>query len=622
MVSISTQNSQKRQNTLLDRAIDTITQFDMNQDALANSVNTLLSAVWKDLNELEQLATEVEWTDPDHPVNVLLDRLQEKVVSAIEAKSADDFLAYAEENGVVFHERAANDFLIPDESQGGIRANEGNGGKYMPAEEEGRTRMVLAALLAMKVLETIKGNIDVTPGGAIREGAVRKRPYNLIKYTAGDVPVQLFVCDEQKQAIYGLRGDDCLSKEAFFDLSKPVTKSFLQEIGGLQIKFNSQWCKKIQKFTEGLIESKPFQQVAPRITNEYLREIVDVYRAMHPGENLTLRSGDIYVRDGQGRYFENGDTFKKVNQSMRDGNRGWPKGSSIKSLSQWLDENGYKNSKRSQADENGYRDNQITGDYLRKIVEVYRERNAGKNPTQGSGDIYVKNKNGEHVKIDDTFNAVNTAMYEGNRGWPKGSSIKSLSQWLDENGYRDNQITDKYLHEIADVYREMHPGKNPTQGSGDIYVKNKNSEYVKTIDTFNAVNKAMREGNRGWPEDSPIKSLPQWLDENGYRDNQITDKYLRKIVDVYRERHSGKNPTQDSGDIYVKNKNGEYVKINDTFNAVNTAMHQGNRGWPKDSPIKSLSQWLEANCYKNSKRSPTQATEGHDAAQLRARGDR
>ncbi|MFN5174644.1 MAG: hypothetical protein ACK5GA_07095 [Holosporaceae bacterium] len=313
------------------------------------------------------------------------------------------------------------------------------------------------------------------------------------------------------------------------------TKTFLQEIGGLQIKFNSEWRNTLKRFTEGL------KQVAPRITDDYLREIVDVYRAMHPGENLTLRSGDIYVRDGQGRYFENGDTFKNVNQSMRDGNRGWPKGSSIKSLSQWLDENGYKNSKRSQAD---------------------------------------------------------------------------------ENGYRDNQITDKYLHEIVRVYRERHSGKNPTQGSGDIYVKNKNGEYVKTIDTFNAVNMAMREGNRGWPEDSPIKSLSQWLDENGYRDNQITDKYLHEIVGVYRERHSGKNPTRHSGDIYVSDGRGKYVKTDDTFCAVSTAMNAGGRGWPKGSPIKSLSQWLEANGYKNSKRSPTQATEGHDAAQLRARGDR
>ncbi len=448
MVAISAQNAQERQDELIDGVLDTIAKFDMNPDDLANSVNELLDAVWKDLKELDRLATEVERTDPDHPVNVLLDCLQEKVVSAIEAKSDDDFWAYAKKNGVVFHERAANDFLTPDESQGGIRANQGNGAAYMPAEEEGRTRMVLAALLAMKELGTIDGNIDVTPGGAIRVGAVRKRSYNLIEYTtAGNVPVQLWVCDAQKQAAYGLRGDNCLPKEAFFNSSNPVTKTFLQEIGGLQIRFNPQWRNKIQKFTEGLIESKPFQQVAPRITNEYLRE-------------------------------------------------------------------------------------------------------------------------------------------------------------------------------IADVYREMHPGKNPTQGSGDIYVKNKNSEHVKINDSFNAVNKAMREGNRGWPEDSPIKSLPQWLDENRYRDNQITNEYLRKIVEVYREMNGGKNPTQDSGDIYVSDGRGKYVKIDNTFNAVNTAMHQGNRGWPKDSPIKSLPQWLEANGYQNSKRSPTQATEGHDAAQLRARGGR
>jgi hypothetical protein len=185
-------------------------------------------------------------------------------------------------------------------------------------------------------------------------------------------------------------------------------------------------------------------------------------------------------------------------------------------LSQWLDENGYKNSKRSQADENGYRDNQITGDYLHEIVRVYRERNAGKNPTQGSGDIYVKNENGEYVKPIDTFNAVNMAMYEGNRGWPKGSSIKSLSQWLDENGYRDNQITNDYLRKIVEVYRERNAGENPTVDSGDIYVRDGQGGYVPNGDTFLAVNTAMRQGYRGW-EDSSIKSLSQWLKANGYK---------------------------------------------------------------------------------------------------------
>ena len=498
MAAISAQNAQERQNTLIDRAIDTIEQFNINQGDLVSRIDALLNAVLADLDELDQLATEVERTDPDHPVNFLLDCLQEKVVSAIEAKSDDDFWAYAKENGVVFHERADNDFLTPDELQGGIAANEGNGGEYMPAEEEGRTRMVLTALLAMKALGTIDGNIDVIPGGEIRVGAVRTRPYNLIECTAGDVPVQLLVCDEQNQAVYGLRGDNCLNPGDFLNQSDPVTKSFLSRIGGLQIKFNTQWRNTLKRFTEGSIESKPFQQVAPRITDKYLREIVDVYRAMHPGENPTQSSGDIYVRDGNGGYVPNGDNFTAVNLSMRRGGRGWPEDSPIKSLPKWLDEN-------------GYRDNQITDDYLREIVEVYREMHQGENPTESSGDIYVRDGKGGYVTNGDTFAGVRSSMRRGGRGWPEDSPIKSLPKWLDENGYRDNQITDDYLREIVEVYREMHQGKNPTAESDAIYVRNGKGGYVTNGDTFAGVDSAIRNKGRGWPKNSPIRSLPKWI---------------------------------------------------------------------------------------------------------------
>jgi len=462
--------------------------------------------------------------------------LQEKVVTAIEAKSDKDFWAYAKQNGVIVHARAANDFLTPDELQDGIRANEGNGDEYQPAEEEERTKMVLAALLAMKSLGKIQGNIEVTPGGEIRVGAVRRKPYNLIEYTAvGDVPMQLLVCDEQGQAAYGLKGNDCLTKKMVVNASNLLTKSFLKSRGGLKIGFTKNWRKKLEKFIEGLIESKPSQQL-----------------------------------------------------------------------------------------DNGYVPPLITDVYLHDIVNVHRERNSGKNPTQQSGEIYVSDGQGGYIPNGDTFNAVNTAMYNGGRAWPKDSPIKSLSQWLVKNGYRDDKkITNDYLHEIVDVYRAMHEGKNPTLDSGDIYVRDGQGGYVANGDTFLAVYMAMRNGNRGWPKDSPIRSLSQWLDENGYRDKQINNDYLHEIVDVYRAMHQGKNPTQHSGDIYVSDGQGGYVPNGDTFNTVDRAMYRGGRGWPKASTIKSLSQWLKDNGYTKPKPPPTQATEGYaGAAELRSREGR
>lgn len=600
MVAISAQNAQERQDTLLGRAIDTITQFDMNQDALAKSVNALLEAVWEDLAQLDRLATDVERTDPDHPVNFLLDCLQEKVVSAIEAKSDDDFWVYAKENGVVFHNRADNDFLTPDELQGGIRANQGNGGEYMPAEEEERTRMVLAALLAMKALGTIDGNIDVTPGGAIREGAVRKRPYNLIEYTAGDVPVQLWVCDEQKQAVYGLRGDACLSKEAFFNSSNSVTKTFLQEIGGLQIKFNSQWRNKIQKFTEGLIESKDpinFNRdyVRPTINTEFLTAAVEAFIALNPGAlpyqaNL-IRQKTVYlpVQDedcnsseilevGGVKYKPTRDKWKTIKSAIASKVRGspsiFPSGIDEYGLQNFLEDNEYIPKKPS-----------ISKEYLETICEIYKKINPGKKIKATSGDVYELYRGQRYVFPDDiiecegiqycpngdTWNAIYLSFSNKSRSaemlWPEGAESYDFLQWLHDNKLQKipPDITPAYLHNITAIYMAMNNGRLPGWS-----------------ESFGAVYEV-------WDSDEHGDCLSDMITVNGTK----------------------------------------YVPNEDSWNAVGQAIRNGSRGaravWPSDwdnTKRYGLSQWLVDNDYAKSKQPPTQATEGHDAAQLRARGGR
>lgn len=600
MVAISAQNAQERQNTLIDHVLDTITRFDMNQDALVNRLNALLDAVWEDLDQLDQLATDVDRVDPDHPVNFLLDCLQEKVVSAIEAKSDDDFWAYAKENGVVFHERAVNDFLTPDELQSAITANEGNGGACMPAEEEERTRMVLAALLAMKALGTINGNIDVTPGGAIREGAVRRRPYNLIEYTAGDVPVQLFVCDEQKQAIYGLRGDNCLSKEAFFNSSNPVTKTFLQEIGGLQIKFNSQWRNKIQKFTEGLIESKDpinFNRdyVRPTINTEFLTAAVEAFIALNPGAlpyqaNL-IRQKTVYlpVQDedcnsseilevGGVKYKPTRDKWSTIKSAIASKTRGsqsiFPSGIDEYGLQNFLEDNEYIPKKPS-----------ISKEYLETICEIYKKINPGKKIKATSGDVYELYRGQRYVFPDDiiecegiqycpngdTWNAIYLSFSNKSRSaemlWPEGAESYDFLQWLHDNKLQKipPDITPAYLHNITAIYMAMNNGRLPGWS-----------------ESFGAVYEV-------WDSDEHGDCLSDMITVNGTK----------------------------------------YVPNEDSWNAVGQAIRNGSRGaravWPSDwdnTKRYGLSQWLVDNDYAKSKQPPTQATEGHDAAQLRARGGR
>jgi uncharacterized Zn ribbon protein len=189
-------------------------------------------------------------------------------------------------------------------------------------------------------------------------------------------------------------------------------------------------------------------------------------------------------------------------------------------------------------------------------------------------------------------------MRSGGRGWPKDSLIKTLSQWIISHGYKSQipDITEEYLYEIVEVYREMHQGENPTKTSGgEIYVRDSNGGYVPNGDTFEGVSASMRSGGRGWPKDSPIKSLLQWLIRHGYKSQipDITEEYLCEIVGVYREMHQGKNPTAESDAIYVRDVNGGYVANGDTFAGVRSSMRRGHRGW-KDSSIKSLPQWIAA----------------------------
>ena len=572
---------------------------------LSDFADALLNEVLDDLIVLDSSNTELDRSDPEHPVNILLDLMQERVVDAIGAMSDNEFWAYAQENGVVINPAAQSDFLNPDRNLGGIHApqdeeEEDPSGNvaYEPAAGEARTRRVLTILLGMKASQEIVGEIEVTPGTMI-ENQVRSRPYNLISFSVrGDVNVQLFVCDEQRQAAYGLRGDTCLSQDELATPQERRTKQFLVRRGGEQLAFTESFDRDLKSFCSG---TKRNRNAKIKITDDYLRGIVDVFKEMNSGKIPSELSRDVFVRDGEGNYVPNGDTFKSVAVAMRENFRGWsdPK---INSFAEWLVENNYKEGKDRETRTCAI---PLTPAYLKEIVDVHIERTGGLPVGRVITDamqVFVRANDGGFIANGDTFAAVNGSMNQRLRGW-SDPEIKTLSQWLLANGYggrrrRSNiPVTDKYLHEIVSIHIER-TGNIPTERSNDVYVKDNQGNYRTNGDTFSKVRDALYHQRRGWTNPE-IHTLSEWLEANGYKESRnmpLTDEYLHKITQVYRAKN-GRNPSKLSDVVYLRDGNGAFVPTKDTFKKVHERLyHRSVQAGEQDRM--TLSKWLKLNGYK------------------------
>ena len=247
-----------------------------------------------------------------------------------------------------------------------------------------------------------------------------------------------------------------------------------------------------------------------------------------------------------------GEAWLAINNALRVGSRGLPKGSSLHQL---LVAHGRREAK-----------DDLTVEQILASADAHHKR-TGKWPTQTSG--VVDDAPGE------TWKAINSALRVGSRGLPKGSSLHQL---LVAHGRREakDDLTVEQILARADAHHAR-TRKWPTETSGVVH-----DAPGETWTTWAAINRALGVGGRGLPGGS---SLYKVLVAHGRREakDDLTVEQILAWADAHHAR-TRKWPTSNQvfGSGAVDDAPGE------TWKNINAALRVGTRGLPKGSSLHQL----------------------------------
>jgi hypothetical protein len=184
------------------------------------------------------------------------------------------------------------------------------------------------------------------------------------------------------------------------------------------------------------------------------------------------------------------DTWGRIDDSLRNGHRGLPKKSGL-SLARLLERRrGVRNSEYPP---------KLSVTEIIEWAKAYQER-TGNWPKEDSGPI--------PEAPGETWLAMDMALRKGRRGLPGGSSIARLlaASCGVRNPQQVPRLTIAKILRWADAYYAQH-GKRPTMKSGPI--------PGAPGESWNAVERALRDGRRGLPGGSSLAQLlanrrPRW----------------------------------------------------------------------------------------------------------------
>ena len=187
-------------------------------------------------------------------------------------------------------------------------------------------------------------------------------------------------------------------------------------------------------------------------------------------------------------------------------------------------------------------------------------------PTQKSGNVSGTNR--------EKWSAINTALQDGLRGLPGGSSLARLL--AARRGVRNRKELPPFTEELilswADAWHGCN-GRWPTAKSGTI--PNTNGE------TWLAVENALRHGRRSLPGDSSLASLLE--NKRGVRNRQarssLSTALILQLADDH-QRLTGSWPTTETGVIVAA--------AEETWRGVDKALRQGKRSLPGGSSLAEL----------------------------------
>jgi hypothetical protein len=249
-----------------------------------------------------------------------------------------------------------------------------------------------------------------------------------------------------------------------------------------------------------------------------------------------------------------GETWRRVEQALRAGLRGLPGRSSLAQLL---------------AQQRGKRNIQELPPLSKRRILAWAEAHR-----QRTGDWPDRNSGPIPEAPGESWSAVNTALQDGLRGLPEGSSLARLL--ARKRGVRNRKdlpvLTVAQVLFWADHHHEQ-TRRWPTHSSGPI--SGARGETWRTVD------KALTHGGRGLPGGSSLFKL--LAEHRGKRWRTRRADYTLATIRAWIEDHrrqTGNNPTAKSGPVLAA--------PGETWNAVNCALRRGGRGLPGGSSLADL----------------------------------
>jgi hypothetical protein len=278
-------------------------------------------------------------------------------------------------------------------------------------------------------------------------------------------------------------------------------------------------------------------------------------------EQILLWADAHYMRTGQWPRIESGpvfeapsETWKGIQMALVTGHRGLPGGSSLAQL--LAEQRGARNHYDLPA---------LSIEQILVWADLHRER-TGKWPNEYSGVVADAS--------DETWARINTALFEGIRGLSGGSSLaRLLSEHRGKRNHLDlSDLTEEQILAWADAHHGR-TGTWPTEDSGAV--------PDAPDETWRGITKALRNGSRGLPGGS---SLARLLTEHRSKRNhlQLPDLTIDQIL-VWADAYHVKTGT------WPKVKSGAVADApGETWNAIEHALRNGNRGLPGGSSLAQL----------------------------------
>jgi hypothetical protein len=180
-------------------------------------------------------------------------------------------------------------------------------------------------------------------------------------------------------------------------------------------------------------------------------------------------------------------------------------------------------------------------------------------------------------EIDVTWCGIEVALKHGNRGLPRGSTLAQLL--AERRGVRNRMRLPKHTIKLILLWADAHhrqTGKWPTTQSGAV--------AESPGDTWFAIDRSLRGGNRGLPGGSSLAKL--LAKHRGVRNlsglPRLTVRLILQWADAHHRR-TGSWPTSESGPILEAPGETWFTVANSLFN--------GYRGLRKDSLARLLQRY-------------------------------